>query len=226
MIAEPNEYVCITRKNFLSNDSKERMVEKSFLEIQGTFLVPQVNGLKRFVLAQLLLSDNDEEIEAIEDGDPDDIAEIFKIEDNLFDFETPLCKAFNEFNYLLKIDTDLFTFDIQEIKTYEEYELNNNMTRDLEEPWSDNEVPYQLCDHICEPYRFKNRKTKWPTCSSDVDRFCNEGELPGMVAIKERGHSRTDVDACQYFQELFCIMDEGWFVTKVKEERGKLEGKV
>ncbi|GJS99060.1 hypothetical protein Tco_0820230 [Tanacetum coccineum] len=39
---------------------------------------------------------------------------------------------------------DLFTFDIQGIKTYEGYELNNNMTGDLEEPWSDNGEPYQL----------------------------------------------------------------------------------
>ncbi|GKE56782.1 hypothetical protein Tco_1495967, partial [Tanacetum coccineum] len=31
----------------------------------------------------------------------------------------------------------MFTFDIKGIKTYEEY--NNNMTEDLEEPWSDNE---------------------------------------------------------------------------------------
>ncbi|GJV16304.1 hypothetical protein Tco_1361627 [Tanacetum coccineum] len=70
--------------------------------------------------------------------DPDDIADILKIEGNLFNIKTSLCKAFNEFNYLLKIDTYLFTFDIPEIKTYEEYELNNNMTGDLEEPWSDN----------------------------------------------------------------------------------------
>ncbi|GJV50428.1 hypothetical protein Tco_1440640 [Tanacetum coccineum] len=122
-------------------------------------------------------------MEADEGDDPDDITEIFKIEGNLFDYETPLCKAFNDFNYLLKIDTDLFTFDIQGIKTYEGYELNNNMTGDLEEPWSDNGVPYQLCDHICEPYRFKNGKSKWPTCSSDIDGFCNGGELPGMVRV-------------------------------------------
>ncbi|GKD71136.1 hypothetical protein Tco_1325226, partial [Tanacetum coccineum] len=70
--------------------------------------------------------------------DPDNIAEIFKIEGNLFDYETPLCKAFNNFNYLLKINTDLFTFDIQGIRTYEEYELNNSVTRDLKEPWLDN----------------------------------------------------------------------------------------
>ncbi|GKB72936.1 hypothetical protein Tco_0934348 [Tanacetum coccineum] len=68
-------------------------------------------------------------------SDVDETAEIFKIEDNLLDYETPLCKSFNEFNYLLQINTDLFNFEIQEIKTYEEYELENNMTGELEEPW-------------------------------------------------------------------------------------------
>ncbi|GKC22918.1 hypothetical protein Tco_1025068 [Tanacetum coccineum] len=55
----------------------------------------------------------DEEISNIEDEDGsemDEKAEIFRIEIDLFDFETPLCKAFNEFNYLLKVDTDLFTY--------------------------------------------------------------------------------------------------------------------
>ncbi|GJU97413.1 hypothetical protein Tco_1326684 [Tanacetum coccineum] len=68
--------------------------------------------------------------------------------------ETPLCEAFNDFNYLLKIDKDLFTFDIQGTRTYEEYELNNPVTRDLEE----------LC--------------------SNIDGFCNGGELPGMVRVR------------------------------------------
>ncbi|GJS88854.1 hypothetical protein Tco_0771490 [Tanacetum coccineum] len=85
------------------------------------------------------------EIEAGEDDDPDDIADIFKIEGNLFHYETPL---------------------------------------DLEEPWLDNGIPYQLCDHICEPYRFTNGITKWPTCSSDIDGFCNGGKLPGMVWVR------------------------------------------
>ncbi|GJU85143.1 hypothetical protein Tco_1292689 [Tanacetum coccineum] len=135
------------------------------------------NLVEKFIQKFYQLSDDHE------DDDPDDIAEIFKIEENLFDYETPLYKAFNEFNYLLKINTDLFTFEIQEIKTYEEYELNNNMTEELEEPWSKNRVPHQLCDHICEPYHFKNGKTKWPTCSSNIDGFCNGGELPGMVRV-------------------------------------------
>ncbi|GKA11545.1 hypothetical protein Tco_0691091 [Tanacetum coccineum] len=249
-MAEPNqtEYIFVTQKNFLSNDNEGRMVEKSFLIIQGAFLVKicdntfkgiigenafehienflkivgpvKIKGVsqdrsrlsifpvslagaasewfknycissvttwedlvEKFIQKFYQLYDNNEEMEADEDNNPDDVAEIFKIEGNLFDFETPLYKAFNEFNYLLKINTYLFTFDIKEIKTYEENELNNNMTGDLEEPWSDNGVPYQLCDSICEPYRFKNGKTKWPTCSLDIDGFCNGGELPGMVRV-------------------------------------------
>ncbi|GJX04404.1 hypothetical protein Tco_0190320 [Tanacetum coccineum] len=106
------------------------------------------------------LSDHNEEEETEEDENPnemDNVPEIFKIEGNLFYFETPLCEAFHEFNWLLKIDTDLFTYDIQNFKTYDEYkqELNND----------------------------KAKETKWPTCTSDIDGFCNGGELPRMVRV-------------------------------------------
>ncbi|GJR11986.1 hypothetical protein Tco_0794638 [Tanacetum coccineum] len=37
-MAEPNNYITATRKNFVSNDNKGRMVEKCIIEIQGTFL--------------------------------------------------------------------------------------------------------------------------------------------------------------------------------------------
>ncbi|GJS35738.1 hypothetical protein Tco_0534120 [Tanacetum coccineum] len=110
--------------------------------------------VEKFIKKFYQLSYDNEEIEAEEDDDPDDITDIFKIEGNLFNYETPLCKAFNDFNYLPKIDRDLFTFDIQGIGTYEEYELNNHVTRDLEE----------LC--------------------LDIDGFCNGGELPGMVWVR------------------------------------------
>ncbi|GJR21370.1 hypothetical protein Tco_0969897 [Tanacetum coccineum] len=96
-----------------------------------------------------------------------------------------LCEAFYEFNYLLKINTDLFTYDIQNFKTYDKYEreLNNDIAKGTKEPWLENGVPYQLCDHICEPHYFKNGETKWPTCTSNIDGFCNGGELPGMVRV-------------------------------------------
>ncbi|GJS48372.1 SGNH hydrolase-type esterase domain-containing protein [Tanacetum coccineum] len=53
--------------------------------------------------------------------DKDEVAEIFRIKTDIFDFETPICKAFNKFNYLLKIDTDLLTSDILRFKTYDEF---------------------------------------------------------------------------------------------------------
>ncbi|GJR25813.1 hypothetical protein Tco_1102045 [Tanacetum coccineum] len=98
---------------------------------------------------------------------------------------------------------------------YDEYtqELNNK-TQGNEEPWSENGVPYQLCDHICEPYRFKNRKAKWTTCSSDINGFCNGGELPGMVQIGSMSYFQDH----KWYNEL---MDE-----KLKDETLTLKTKV
>ncbi|GJV78206.1 hypothetical protein Tco_1509790 [Tanacetum coccineum] len=39
-------------------------------------------------------------------SDKEETADIFKIEIDVFDYETPLCLAFNKFNYLLKVDLD------------------------------------------------------------------------------------------------------------------------
>ncbi|GJZ44867.1 hypothetical protein Tco_0592463, partial [Tanacetum coccineum] len=146
------------------------------------------NLVEKFVQKFYHLFDHIEEEEDDEECDPhtfDDVPEIFKIEDDLFLFNTPLCIAFEEFNYLLKIDPELFTYDIQGFKTYDEYEqeLNNDKRKNLEEPWSENGIPYRLCDHICKPYHFKNKKTKWPTSSSDIDGLCNGGELLKMVRV-------------------------------------------
>ncbi|GJR70951.1 hypothetical protein Tco_0017016 [Tanacetum coccineum] len=121
------------------------------------------------------------ELEKANNDDEQEINEIFRIETNLFDYETPLCTEFKEFNYLLKIDTELFTHDIERTKTYEDYE--NKLNDELGETWSNDGVPYEICDHICKPFCFKNGKTKWPTYNSNDDGFCNGGELPGMVRV-------------------------------------------
>ncbi|GJX74881.1 hypothetical protein Tco_0313476, partial [Tanacetum coccineum] len=136
-----------TQKNLLYDDNEGRMVEKSFLEIQGTFLVKirdktlngiigentfkhidnflevvgplKIKGLsqdrfrlnvfpislagaasewfkkdcigsdttwenlvEKFIQKFYKISDDNEEMEADEDDDPDDIAEIFKIKGN------------------------------------------------------------------------------------------------------------------------------------------------
>nr|GEV02456.1 hypothetical protein [Tanacetum cinerariifolium] len=126
----------------------------------------------------------DEEFSNLDDQnliDKEEVAEIFRIEIDITDFKTPLWKEFDEFNYLLKVDTKLFNHDIKRIKTYEDY--MNKQNNVLNEPWFENEVPYEVCDHICEPFRFKNEKAKWPTCNSNKDGFSNGGELPGMVRV-------------------------------------------
>nr|GEY91285.1 hypothetical protein [Tanacetum cinerariifolium] len=73
-----------------------------------------------------LLARGDDEVELTEEessnsDDEDEFAKIFRIETNVFDFETPLCMAFKEFNYLMQIDPDVLTKDIDGFKTYEEY---------------------------------------------------------------------------------------------------------
>nr|GFA80151.1 hypothetical protein [Tanacetum cinerariifolium] len=137
--------------------------------------------VKRFVLKFYNICDHEETEDNNNPDVIDNVPEIFKINDDLFKFDSPLCVAFEESNHLLKTDHDLFTYKTQKIKTYDKYEQElSNKTQGLEEPWSENGVPYQLCDHVCEPYRFKNGGAKWPTCASDIDGFCNGGELPGM----------------------------------------------
>ncbi|GJY85460.1 hypothetical protein Tco_0499486 [Tanacetum coccineum] len=191
-------------------------------------------------------------METDENDDPGDIAEIFKIEDNLFDFETPLCKAFNEFSYLLKIDTHLFTFDIQEIKTYEDsfenfHELDYDVLVKLEQCWwkvnahenalfarweNNGQGTYAnaLTEKDYDPYLDNNRifgknyeannagKTQDNKKEHHDPSICNIRRFKMMkysfdaddeyVAIKEREHSdhlRTNVVACQAYQEFFAL---------------------
>ncbi|GKC80041.1 hypothetical protein Tco_1130815 [Tanacetum coccineum] len=89
--------------------------------------------------------------------------------------------AFNEFNYLLEVDPELFTYDIERTENYDDY--MNDFNDKFEEPWDEDGVPYKIRDHICEPFRFKNGRTKWPICSSNEDGFCNGGKLPRMVRV-------------------------------------------
>ncbi|GJZ01395.1 hypothetical protein Tco_0519356 [Tanacetum coccineum] len=96
--------------------------------------------VEKFIMKfhHLFYHNDDEDIEEEEDPNKTNNApEIFMIEGNLFDFETPLYEAFNEFNCLLKIYIDLFTYD-----EYEQ-ELNNDEAKGTDEPWSEKGVPYR-----------------------------------------------------------------------------------
>ncbi|GJS44563.1 hypothetical protein Tco_0594684 [Tanacetum coccineum] len=208
-------YISATCKSFISNDTNGKMIEKNFIEIEGTFLLKirdntfhkndgedvfkhinsflevveplKIRGLshdrfrlsvfptslsgsakewftnectgtiftwddlvENFVLKFYDLCEHDEEEETNDDNNPDiieNIPENFKIDNDLFHFDSPLCIAFEEFNHLLKINPDLFTYDIQGFMTYDQYaqELNNKTQGDGE-PWSENSWYDKLAD--------------------------------------------------------------------------------
>ncbi|GKC48008.1 hypothetical protein Tco_1065730 [Tanacetum coccineum] len=127
----------------------------------------------------------------------DEVAEVFRIDTNIFDYETPMCKAFKEFNYLLQIDPDLLTKDIEGFKTYEDYR----------DDWI-----YNKSEELCEVHEL-------PMCN--IRRYVmikysfNNDEK--YVAVKEDEYDDltiTRAEACQAYQEIFRIMDEGWMVTR------------
>nr|GEX44215.1 hypothetical protein [Tanacetum cinerariifolium] len=123
--------------------------------------------------------------------DEQELSEIFRIETNLFDYETPLCEKFKEFNYLLKIDSDVLTNDIVGFKTYDKYKddwiykWNKNVPWVHKKPWTDTGVwtePTPVV-HCCKPFNYKNRCSWWPTCSWREDGYCNGENLPGAYIV-------------------------------------------
>ncbi|GJV97192.1 hypothetical protein Tco_1548769 [Tanacetum coccineum] len=84
---------------------------------------------QRETYAREIRGDDEVEFTNEESFDPNDknliegneVAKIFRIKTNVFNFETPTCRAFKEFNYLLQIDLEVLTKDIDGFKTYEEY---------------------------------------------------------------------------------------------------------
>nr|GEY73968.1 VIER F-box protein 2 [Tanacetum cinerariifolium] len=59
--------------------------------------------------------------ESSDSDDEDEVTKIFRIDTNVFNFKTPTCKAFKEFNYLIQIDPYFLTKYIDGFKTYKEY---------------------------------------------------------------------------------------------------------
>nr|GEX96381.1 hypothetical protein [Tanacetum cinerariifolium] len=200
----------------------------------------------------------------------DEVAEVFRIETNLFNFKTPMCKAFKEFNYLLQIDHDLLTKDIEGFKTYEDYKNNwiYEWNKDIpwvdEKPWTnagDYEWYKALEDSKLKDEALRNKtimegfvnedddesryeqKRQWNVYTNYDDAYemnhddkereelCKVHELSvcnvrryimiknsfnndaEYVAIKENEYDDLTIirkEACQVYQEIFRIIDEGW----------------
>nr|GEW02923.1 hypothetical protein [Tanacetum cinerariifolium] len=125
-------------------------------------------------------------LEETNKDDEKEINETFRIETNLFNYETSLCEKFKEFNYLLKIDPNALTSNFVGFKTYDEYkdewiyEWNKNVPWLHKKPWTNTGVWTEptLVVHYCKPFNYKNRCSAWPTCSWRENRYFNGGNLP------------------------------------------------
>ncbi|GKC41676.1 hypothetical protein Tco_1059398, partial [Tanacetum coccineum] len=112
----------------------------------------------------------DDEVELTDEessDDEDEIAEVFRSDTNIFDYETPICSAFNKFNYLLK--------DVPWVD---------------EKPWTDTGVwtEPKLVIHTCKPFNYKTGCSEWTTCNWMNDGYCNGGNLPGTYIIGNQLH--------------------------------------
>ncbi|GKC14041.1 hypothetical protein Tco_1010823 [Tanacetum coccineum] len=115
-------------------------------------------------------------LEETNQDDEQEIGEIFRFETNLFDYETPLCEKFKEFNYLFKIDSDVLTSDIVGFKTYDEYkddwiyDWHKNVPWVHEKPWTDTGVWTE------------------PPPVVHYYGYCNGGNLPGAYIVGNTLH--------------------------------------
>ncbi|GKD91420.1 hypothetical protein Tco_1366927 [Tanacetum coccineum] len=141
----------------------------------------------------------DDEVELTDEesfNDEDEIAKVFRIDTNIFDYETPRYSTFNKFNYLLKVDLDLLTKDIMGFKTNEDYkddwiyEWNKDVPWVDEKPWTNTRVWTKPAPvkRTCKPFNYKTGCSEWPTCSWMDDGYCNGGNLPGTYIIGDQLH--------------------------------------
>ncbi|GKC13908.1 hypothetical protein Tco_1010690 [Tanacetum coccineum] len=112
----------------------------------------------------------DDEVELTDEesfDDEDEIAEVFRIDTNIFDYETPICSAFNKFNYLLK--------DVPWVD---------------EKPWTDTGVwtEPKIVIHTGKPFNYKTGCLEWTAYNWMNDGYCNGGNLPGTYIIGNQLH--------------------------------------
>ncbi|GJY68702.1 hypothetical protein Tco_0471684 [Tanacetum coccineum] len=198
---------------------------------KNTLWMYWIRGDDEEVLTDKELSD----LEETHVNEDDEVAKIFKIKTNIFNFETSLCKAFNEFNYLLKIDTNLLIHDIpgfkhtmnikthgsmNRIKIYHGFLKNHddhlvsNNARDYANK-EEEQYKERGCDLLRNPHMIL------PTCK--IERFkvikYSFGPAEEFFAIKECGYDdwiRTKDDACHAYRDMFTKINEGWFVTRAE----------
>ncbi|GJV36721.1 hypothetical protein Tco_1409198 [Tanacetum coccineum] len=125
------------------------------------------------------------------------------------------------------VDPELFTYDVERTKTCEDYV--NKFDDEPEEPWNYIRGPYanyyrnfldmnkQEDEERCELFDDQDL----PVCN--IKRFemikYSSGDDKEYVVVKEDEYNdltSISEDACRAYQEIFCMMDEGWMVTRAE----------
>ncbi|GJW69242.1 hypothetical protein Tco_0123666 [Tanacetum coccineum] len=146
----------------------------------------------------------------------DEVAAIFRIDTNVFDFETPMCRAFKEFNYLLQINPNVLTKDIDGFKTYEEYkddwiyEWNKDIPWVHEKPWTYNEKDDKYCNggNLPGAYIVGNtlcyQDLEWYEALKDGklkdEALKNKAIMKGMIDEDDESHNE-DEERCELFND-------------------------
>ncbi|GKA66170.1 hypothetical protein Tco_0765978 [Tanacetum coccineum] len=211
------EFATNDKENYYSGIESIMVNGKRAYELKGKFLAnlldnafsgtngeDTVEHIEYFlkIIDPINLPNEFSDAEKANNDDEQETAEIFRIETKLFDYETLLCTEFKEFNFILKFDPELFTRDIEITKTYEDYE--NELNDELEKPWSEDGVPYEISDHICEPFHFKMGKLNGPLAiqmktDSDYERYNElaDGNLKEEALKQKAIYEKSWGDASQ-----------------------------
>ncbi|GJY08148.1 hypothetical protein Tco_0375202 [Tanacetum coccineum] len=157
----------------------------------------------------------------------DEFKRLSSMEDDLFTYElgivedrdkyiplqTPLCKAFKEFNYLLQIDVDVLTGDIPGFKVYEDYkdtwiyEWNKEVPWIEEKPWLEDgtfKEPTDDIDYVCRPFHFK---------SGHIDNMIHSQNYEWYEGLKD-----CELKDEALKEKLMTLLQEYWWGKKGDEE--------
>ncbi|GKB56463.1 hypothetical protein Tco_0912649 [Tanacetum coccineum] len=236
--------------NAFSGTNRKDAVEhiEFYLKIIDPIKLPNVDHDKlRVVIFPISLAGGGDEIKVSDDESSDleeywsakeETAKNFKIETNVFYYETPLCLAFNEFNYLLKredgycnrgnlprayhIRNSLYYQDLEWYEALEDSKLKDEALRnkaimeglisddesrnDCWKRWKSHEIYY----HDYDEGEYENETHK------EGHELCDEEEYAAVKEDEYDDLTITSEEACQAYQEIFQMMDEGWMVTRIE----------
>ncbi|GJS45093.1 protein LAZ1 [Tanacetum coccineum] len=156
----------------------------------------------------------DDEVEIINEEssdseDEDEVANFFRIKTNVFDFETPLCGAFKEFNYLLQIDLDVLTKYIEGFKTYEDYKDDWIYEWNKDVPWVWRDDGYCNGGNLPRAYIVGNavryQDFEWYEALKDgklkEEALKNKAIMEGIIEDEDNESSNEGKERCELFDD-------------------------